>query len=137
MKVKLEQNHLSQIYKKPTIGVPMTPGKWTSEPSYKKVSVINTNKPIFNTPLGHLVTEHIPIKEFYDALNENCPMFLITYDDKGIKINPKYIVSIQDFTLVTRKYHSENPNFPTGEYTCRWLLPLNETVEFVDEFISN
>lgn len=60
---------------------------------------------------------------------------LIEYTrDNGEKVtlNPHYIVSVEDFTLVRATYNSQNHNFPIGRYTEEFLARDGVKVHLTD-----
>jgi len=127
MKIKLEKNNLNELHKKPTIGYPMTPGNWVGKEEYRDITKINMIK-------SQEFIEKISPETLADLMAANRPLIAKTFDGRTITLNLRYMEKAEDFTMVTRQYESQNPNFLKGTYICRWLLPLGETVEFVNHF---
>lgn len=137
MNTKLEINKLDKIITKGWIGVPRTPGQWAAEPEYKTVTCITIKGPLGYTGNNHRgieIVEEVTTTELVYNMKNNKPLVVKTYDGRYITLNTKYMVKAENFTIATRKYLSNNTNFKTGIYTCRWLLPLHETVEWSNEF---
>lgn len=137
MNTKLEINKLDKIVTKGWIGVPRTPGYWASEPKYKTVTCITMEGPLGFTGNNRGTMEilnQVTTKELQDKMAGNKLLTTTTFDGRTITLNLRYMVKAEDFTMVTREYLSNNTNFKTGIYTCRWLLPLHETVEWSNEF---
>lgn len=130
-KEKLEKNELNTVREDLTIGYPMTPGHWAGEPEYKNVTKITMTSGY--TYFSELV-EQVGIRSLTKASTENKPLKLKTYDGRTIILNLRYMIKAEDFTMVTRNFLNDNPNFTKGIYTYRWLLPLNETAEFVNDW---
>ena len=127
METKLERNNIAELHTRPTIGYPMTPGHWAGKEEYKDVTKITMTKFV-------AFIEKTSPETIADLMAANRPLTAKTFDGRTITLNLRYMENAEDFTMVTRQYESQNPNFPKGTYTCRWLLPLGETVTFVNRF---
>lgn len=133
---KLERNHLNEIYTKDVVGVPMTPGHWTDAPDSREVTRITM------TAGGGMggskwteTVDSVSQRHIEEAMSKNLPLLVRTYDGRSVLLNLRFMVKAENFTMVTRHYESHNKNFKTGVYTCRWLLPLNTTVRFANEYL--
>lgn len=136
MNNKLEYTQFDKIYKRNTIGYPFTPGSWCSEPEYKTVTCISMSGSLgYTGQRGMEILEQVTVAELQEAISKNKFVKAITYDNRLVILNTRYMVKAEDFTMVTRKYNSKNPSY-LGTYTCRWLLPINTKVTWINEYIS-
>lgn len=132
---KLEINELSEVREKETIGFPRSPGYWAGKEEYKKVTIITMT---CGGGLGgskwEEIVEYVSQTVLSNHMEKGKPLSVTTYDGRKILINLNYMVKAENFTIVEKKFYSNNTNFETGLYTCRWLLPLDEKVRFVDHY---
>ena len=108
---------------------PLSPGKWTSEPEYRKISCIRVS---CGGGMGGAQW-----LEYVDRINNrwlsgNKFVTIKRIDGKEITINADNIVSVENFTLVTAKYFSSNPNYPANPYIASGLIEDWQTVELID-----
>ena len=128
------------------IGYPETPSKWTHGETYKEISRVkiqhgNTTK-----------TEYVS-RICEDEINTDKIKTYVRVDGKNIKINPRYIIEIEDFTLVTAEYITLNhcylavreqyQEFPGDTYAeygetreVMYLVEDGQHVELVDKFMN-
>lgn len=133
-KTKANTTYFDKITENTELGVPMTPGRWASKPIYKDVTILYMKGPIGYTGLRDKeVLEKIDFAEISQKMQTNTPLIAKTFDGRTIVLNLRYMTKCEDFTMVSRDYNSENWNFQTGIYTCRWLLPLGNKVTFSDK----
>lgn len=134
---KVKHVDLSEVYIKSTFGKPMTPGHW-----------VTLNKDVKYTPVTRLSMScgggmggshwyeyiaRIPLEE----LAEKERVVVTTWDGERKLINMSNVVTADEYTIVSAVYHSENPNFPVGEYLVARLVPDGAKVRLVEEFQSD
>lgn len=127
----------SKVYNRTTFGRPMTPGSW-----------VTLNRDIKYTPVTRLsmscgggmggshwyeYIERVPLE---DLVNQN-RIIATTWDGKRKLINMNNVVSADEYTIASAVYHSDNPNFPVGEYLVARLIPDGAKVRLVEEFQSD
>lgn len=127
------------------IGYPVTPSKWTGTPEYKKISKVTYES-------GRTIRTVYVHRIFDDELKTNEIITFYRVDGKAIKLNTRYIIEIEDFTLVTIEYVTLNPvyevvredyqNNPEDTYKrhgkkekVSYLIEDGETVELIDKFM--
>lgn len=130
------------------IGYPVTPSKWTKEPTYQKISKITIST---GGGLGAYART-----EYVERIYGIPTLKLNTYtriDGKQITLNLDYIISIEDFTLVTcefitlnvvygniKELYKEDPEEAYDKYgnecTARYLIEDGVEVELVEEFMG-
>lgn len=111
------------------VGCPYSPSHWCGEPKYNEVSEIfltfgggmgGGNWKIYAEPISfEELTNNKGFIEVNDFLTKQV-----------IIINPKYIVSVQNFGIVTRGFVNENSNFVTGYYDLYFLTDLDAKLTF-------
>lgn len=105
---------------------PISPGEWTSEPEYKKVTCIRMS---CGEGMGYEYVERI---HDYSMLDRKF-LRVKRIDGKEITLNTNNIVSVEDFTLVSARYHRINPHFSFNDYIAMGLIEDYQTVELIDE----
>lgn len=118
---------------KTCIGLPKTPAKWVGNPKYTKVWLILLT---FGGGMGGANRYEVVRRDETKEVKVG-DVTLIEYNrenGKKVTLNPRYIVSIEDFTLVRATYDSRNPNFPMGKYTEEFLTKDDVKVQLVERF---
>lgn len=117
------------------IGYPCTPSQWIAEPEYKKISVITmTCGGGMGGSKWYEYVERIPP---HNKLNEI--QTFTTIEGKEIRLNPQYMVKIEDFTMVTVWYETTNQLFcregnRKSLLNKKFLIEDGQTVELIDDF---
>lgn len=107
---------------------PLSPGKWISEPEYQKISCIRVS-----CGGGMGGAQWLEYVERIDrcVLNDKFAT-MRRIDGKEITLNTDNIVSVEDFTLITARYYSRNPNYQGNNYIAVGLIEDWQTVELID-----
>lgn len=114
--------------------LPKTPAHWLGdEPEYRKISRVEMT--CGGGMGGCHWYEYINRGEMQDVTVGGVKMLECTrWNGKKVTINPQYVVAIEDYTLLLATYYSRNPNYPTGEYTVKYLAQDWQTVELVNDW---
>lgn len=113
------------------IGYPCTPCKWTSEIRYKKIS-----KLLITYGGGMGGSKRIEYVERVKNINNDSIQSFVRFDGKTIKYNTRYIVSIEDFTMVSIDYETTNQyHKPKG--TLNFLVEDDVQVKTINEYHRN
>lgn len=96
---KIPQLKNKQIY------YPCTPGKWISEPEYKKITKIQ-----LTSGGGITGSKWVEYVEQTDNIESNTIQEFTRITGKKIKINTSYITYAEDFILVSVMFDNKNPN---------------------------
>jgi len=129
----LELNNLDEINYDTVFGLPMTPSEWIGNVKYYPVIRINIDHDETRLILGDAKT--------FDAINnegKNGKLVKITNIDGSTDyINTAYVKSATLLKIVERTLRSNNSNFVTGDYKCRWLIQEDAKATFINKYKSN
>ena len=99
------------------VGIPMTPGNWSSMPEYHKY--LEVTMTCGGGMGGSKWKEYIEDQK----LPSNQIIKVQDIGGKTFLINTAYVVKAELVTVVTAAYKSGNPNYPKGSYRVRWIIP--------------
>lgn len=127
---------LSKIYSKATFGRPMTPGRWLDKDvQYAPITRLDMS---CGGGMGgshwYEYIQRIPLEEL---ANSDDRIIVTTWDGKRKLINMNNVVKAEEYTIASAVYHSDNSNFPVGEYLMARLVQDGATVRLVEEFQSD
>lgn len=105
--------------KQPIIYLPCTPSQWITETAdYKSITRITIVKP--GGMSGSSYHEYV---ERVETIDSNTIQVFTRITGKDILINTSYILTAENFLLITAKFHNENPNaYKLGENTLHYLI---------------
>lgn len=125
---------LSKIYSKATFGRPMTPGYWVTKNGNVQYFPVTRLDMSCGGGMGgshwYEYIARIPLEE----LAEKERVVVTTWDGERKLINMSNVVKAEEYTVASAFYHSDNPNFPVGEYLVARLIPDGAKVRLVEEF---
>lgn len=107
---------------KPIIYLPCTPSQWiTPEVDYKTITRINVTK-----PGGMAGSNYMEYVEKVETIDSNRMQAFTRITGKDILLNTSYILTAENFLLITAKFYNENPNaYELGENTLHYLAEFD------------
>ena len=109
------------------LGCPLGSSRWVGEPIYEEITAIRIT---CGGGLGG--SSWLEYVKRIDLTKENDDLIKVTrIDGKVITINRRYVVSTEDYTLVTMNYQSYNYHYPNEiweDYKTQKLIQDGETV---------
>lgn len=120
------------------IRFPRTPSTWVGDPNYR--DILRLRVTAGGGVGGSLWVEYVDRND-YRVVNVG-GVEMVEYHRVGtmgssperVTLNPKNIVSIEEFELITCTYYSRNPYFEIGEYTLYLIANDGHRVRLVNEF---
>ena len=114
-----------------TLGLPRTPARWMGAPKYTEILKLTVT---CGGGMGGSRWPEYVRRIPMNALPSN-EMFIFTDIDGRTKIiNTRYIVMVEQYTLVECTYYSENPYYPKGLCTVKYLVDDGQKVLLVPRF---
>lgn len=98
------------------MGLPKTPARWEGSPKYTPITrILLSCGGGMGGSRWYEYVKRIPL--------DSIKGITVVEDIHGKKkaVNERYVVEMEDFTLVKAVYHSDNPNFQKGLWGV-WLL---------------
>lgn len=125
---------LSKIYNKTTFGRPMTPGYWVTKSEDVQYFPITRLDVSCGGGMGgsrwYEYIARVPLEE----LAEKERVVVTTWDGKRKLINMNNVVKAEEYTIASAFYHSDNSNFPVGEYLMARLVQDGAKIQLVESF---
>lgn len=120
------------------IRFPRTPSTWVGEPNYR--DILRLRVTAGGGMGGSLWVEYVDRND-YRVVNVG-GVEMVEYHRVGtmgssperVTLNPKNIVSIEEFELIICTYYSRNPYFEIGEHTLYLIANDGHRVRLVNEF---
>ncbi len=128
------------VYEKYTIGLPMTPGHWLNNRCkfYRCTVFTMTAGQGLGGKTWDEYAKAVPEEVIIEHAMSHKPLMLDLLDGRRIGVNLDYMVTFEDFNIVEKDFHSDNSNYPIGDYTCLWRLPMDRKkadIKFVNDYV--
>lgn len=128
---------LSKVYNKTMFGRPMTPGRWITKANDVQYFSITRLDVSCGGGMGgsrwYEYIQRIPLEEL--VAKER--IIVTTWDGERKLINMNNVVKAEEYTIVSAVYHSDNPNFPVGDYLVARLIPDGAKIQLVNAFLPD
>lgn len=128
-------NHVTyndfDIIKADKLYLPKTPAAWCGNPTYTPITRIRIS---CGGGMGGAQWFEYVLRHDKPDTNRLGLAEYTRWNGKPITINPAFIVSAEDFTLVTATYDSRNTNFAQGLYKVRLLAEDGHKITLVNSF---
>lgn len=113
------------------VGFPMTPSEWVGKPERKPISRV---KMTCGGGMGGSVWFEYVDRFLYLDIPMDKMKILTRIDGESICVNPRYMVMVEDFTLVTVKYKTQHPDYKGRILEKQFLVKDGAIINAVNEY---